>query len=220
MKGIKSDPNLPLITLKNQKKHWYGYPTFPIIKIRDSRTTMIEFPDRLTVNQGIWIDVVPLDPIPPFQTERQTLNFEIAKLLLLATVHPDTIKQLMQNGKKFILSHSDLNNFLSLSFHDKGMNLDNFLFENFAVSSQFGELDRESYAEKQKLSMKTKWFDDVEYLPFENIKVAAPIGWEDFLTTQYGDWRTPKIFYTHEVTTWSADIPYDEYYKKIVQSNR
>ena len=43
---------------------WWPHVTFA--KLRNSRTTMIEFPKRENINQGIWIDIFPLDAIPPF----------------------------------------------------------------------------------------------------------------------------------------------------------
>ena len=57
------DSDFPLI---KQSSFLEGhFPRFPIFKIRDCRTTMIEFPDRKNTNQGIWIDVFPFDPTPP-----------------------------------------------------------------------------------------------------------------------------------------------------------
>lgn len=35
-----------------------------------------------------------------------------------------------------------------------------------------------------------KWYDGTVELPFENIFITAPLGYEDILTTQYGDWHT------------------------------
>lgn len=37
----------------------------------------------------------------------------------------------------------------------------------------------------------TEWFSDVVYLNLCGEKFPAPIGWEQRLTAEYGDWRTP-----------------------------
>ena len=36
------------------------------------------------------------------------------------------------------------------------------------------------------------WFDDVVYLPFENIEIPAPIKYEEVLKTLFGDYSIPK----------------------------
>ena len=213
--GIKSDPTLPLITVNNQKNHWVGHPTFPIIKLRDSRTSMIEFPDRLTVNQGIWIDIFPLDPVPPFSEERQAINFEIAKLLLLATAHPEYIRELLKQNPNLPIPKDKLQQVLNSPFQTRGMTFDKFVSDNFFDSACIADIDSYCYSTKKNLAFETECYADKIYMPFEKIQIPVPTQYDKLLTTQYGDWRKFKIFATHTVDDYSADIPYTEYYKRF-----
>lgn len=49
--------------------------------------------------------------------------------------------------------------------------------------------------------MKKEWYEDVIYLPFENIQIAAPKNYDGVLTATYGDYMTP------ERNTASHDYP-------------
>ena len=61
----------------------------------------------------------------------------------------------------------------------------------------------------------TEWFADSVELPFENITVTAPVGYEQVLTKQFGDWRTPvQNTAYHEMFAFDADTPYREAIKK------
>ena len=213
--GIKSDPTLPLITQSNQQRQWVGYPATSIMKMRDSRTTMIEFPDRVNVNQGIWIDIAPFDPIPPFSTKEQSAVFEIAKLIFMTTVHPNLIRNMLIQGQEFLIQRDVLENLLKLPFKEKGMFYDKFVLENFSKSPYVGFIDEHCYPQKSYISFETKYFDNSTSMPFERIMMNVSVDWDDMLTAQFGDWRQFKIFATHTVDDYSTDIPYTEYYKRF-----
>ena len=74
------------ITVEQEKAcgshRWFTQ--WPSIRLRDSRTTMLEFPDKNFINQGIWIDIFPLDPVPPFAEKKHELLFDAERFLLLA----------------------------------------------------------------------------------------------------------------------------------------
>ena len=54
--------NVQFITNKQEKIFENRWLTqWPSIRLRDNRTTMIEMPDRNLINQGVWIDIFPLD---------------------------------------------------------------------------------------------------------------------------------------------------------------
>ncbi len=40
--------------------------------------------------------------------------------------------------------------------------------------------------------MKKEWFDSVLLVPFENIQMAVPVGYDDVLKVQFGDYMTPQ----------------------------
>ena len=181
----------------------------PHIKIRDSRTTMLEVPDRHFINQGIWIDIFPLDPVPPFTDEKQALIFEIAKTLLMATTSPHRLRYAMQYNQKFVLSYDELNKFLSLPYKERGKSFENFMIKNFFMSEYMRNFHNIYYFPKYK-AVKAKDFADVTYLPFEKIEIPVPGNYESILTDLYGDWRTPIQTHTH-AKIYSADIPWEDY---------
>ena len=45
---------------------------------------------------------------------------------------------------------------------------------------------------REEFRLKKEWFDEVKYLPFENIEVPVPVKYEEVLTVGYGDYRTPR----------------------------
>ena len=47
------------------------------------------------------------------------------------------------------------------------------------------------YLNDRSFYMKKEWFSDTIEMPFENIKVCVPCGYEEILKTMYGDWQTP-----------------------------
>lgn len=54
-------------------------------------------------------------------------------------------------------------------------------------------------------------FEDTVELPFENTTVACPKGYEEFLTGQYRDWRTPiKNLSYHEMEVFDPYTPFAE----------
>ena len=44
------------------------------------------------------------------------------------------------------------------------------------------------------IKYRKEWFNEVEYLPFENVYMPVPKNYEQVLTTVYGDWKTPIKF--------------------------
>ncbi|MBP3487065.1 MAG: LicD family protein [Roseburia sp.] len=49
----------------------------------------------------------------------------------------------------------------------------------------------EFWIDKERFHFKKEWFDEVVYLPFENMEIPAPKEYDSVLTTLYGDYMTP-----------------------------
>ena len=197
---------------KNSGERWLTQ--WPSIRLRDNRTTMIEIPDRNYVNQGIWIDIFPLDSLPPFYDQKTALNFEIAKVLLLATAAPTRIRKAMARGENLLLDYGILKEFLAKPYSERGKEFDNFMNRKFVMTERVGDIRDYCITGNQKF-YQSKDFRDVIYLPFEKIEVPAPVGYDSVLTDFYGDWRTP-VFYPPHMIFHSADIPYKEYFQKTI----
>ena len=64
---------------------------------------------------------------------------------------------------------------------------------------------------------KSDW-DGMIMLDFEDLKLAAPQGYEAILTTQYGDYmKLPDDKSTHDYFEFDPDVPYDYYFKESTQ---
>lgn len=209
-----SEAHLPLITREQERPA--GWPfCYPQLKLRDSRTAMIAYPNRPDVNQGIFIDIFPLDAVPTFTDKRQQLNFTLARTLLLAIGYPDDIRKLLAKDMKFVIKPEQLKNFLKLSHKRKVAAWENFLLKNFSAPEHVDQLRNWSLI-ANRYSYDFADFADVVYLPFEKIQIPAPVGWEKILTLRYGDWHKMIFTHTHSLTN-SADISYDEYFGKAAK---
>ena len=173
----------------------------------------IEFPGDRSFNQGIWIDIFPLDSLPPFADKQHQLDFDIARVMFLATVHPDIIENAFQKNKHNIFVDSDtLREFMSLPYKQRGIKLEELLAEKFFMSEHVGDLRDWCIINKER-SYKSNDFRDVVYLPFEKIEIPAPVGYESVLTDFYGDWHK-LIFSPGHLCFYSAEISWDEYLQK------
>ncbi len=211
---VDAEGAFQFVTAEQEKVRGMKWLTqWPSIRLRDNRTTMIDYPDRHFINQGIWLDVFPLDPLPPFATKEQTNFFETAGILLLATASPALIRNAIQNNQKFIISHEELKKFLSRPFRERGGIYDSFMNKNFFMSEHIGEI-RDHCLTKGHKSYHSKDFTNVTYLPFERIELPAPADYDSVLTSCYGsNWRTPIYTHSH-ANIYSTDIPWTEYFKR------
>ena len=63
---------------------------------------------------------------------------------------------------------------------------------------------------------KREWVEEVEWVPFEMLKVPVPVGYEECLKSGFGeDWRTPRqVPNLHGNILFDVDKPYTEYLKQ------
>ena len=211
-----ADESLPLISAAQIKKYPVHAPFFPLIKIRDDRTIYLEFPARRNTKQGIWLDVFPLDPLPPFDDENRRLLFEAARILFTATTHPEIIRASMEKNQPLGFDYDYLREYMALPYKNRGLYLEDFLAKNFFTSEHVGDLRDWCIVRGQKF-YNAKDFEDVTYLPFEKIEVPAPKNYDEVLSTFYGDWHKLVITPPH-VKFYSTDISCDDYYKQTADT--
>ena len=202
--------NFPVV--HNTTGGWPFYSNY--LKIRDSRTTMIEFSDRKNVNQGIWIDIFVLDSVPPFNDQQKNQIFSVGGILYHATFHPKLIVDAINKKQPLPIDLNSLKRFLNLTFRKRGLQLENFLTEHFFNFQYVGRIEHNFLVQKP-VRYKAENFNKVEYLPFEKIELPVPANYDEILQANYGDWHKMIITHTH-VQTYSADIPYYEYFKNSV----
>jgi len=212
-----TDNSLPLLTDHDRLNSKMFFPFASYLKIRDSRTLQLSFQGRTNVNQGICLDVFPIDPLPYNVTNEQRDKLEIAKILFLATAFPEVIKNSMKQKQPLGITYDSLNTFLKLPYKQRGINFDKYMADIYFQSEHMGDIWRFARAAISKIELNYynfKIFRDVVRLPFEKTEVFAPIDYEDALSTFYGEnWRTPILTHIHS-QTYSTDISYKEYFAK------
>ena len=211
-----TDYSLPFISREHFKKYPLHAPFFPLIKIRDERTFFIEFPGEKNLNQSVWLDIFPMDSLPPFAEKWQEINFEIARTFYIAATHPEIIADAMHKGQRFVVDYAPLETFIKLPYQQRGIKLEEFLAKIFFMSERVGDI-RDWCLVQTRRAYHSKDYRDVTYLPFEKIEVPAPIGYESNLTDFYGDWRKPVMYPPH-VADYSTDISWEEYVKQSVMT--
>ena len=212
--GKISDENLPFINQEIERKYAGWWPFFPLMKLRDNSTIVITQPDRKYANVGVGLDIFPFEPVPTFDDDEQAVKFEIERELILGTSYPNIIRQAIEQHQELLITEEQFKEFLKLPYKQRGMAFDDFASKNFSHSSRVGGVNYFLFGNAPQYSFDINCFKETVYLPFEEIEIPAPIGWEKCLTTQYGNWREMKITHTHS-ESWSTDIPHAEYYKKL-----
>ena len=62
---------------------------------------------------------------------------------------------------------------------------------------------------------KASWFEETVELPFENTTITCPKYYDEVLTVQYGDWRTPVYNGAyHEMFVVDTEVPFSIKLKK------
>lgn len=90
----------------------------------------------------------------------------------------------------------------------------------------------DSYMWRQNRPYKKDWYEKVEWMPFENLKVPVPCGYSEILTVMYGDYRKPVrgLYAAHnypfykemqremEAELIKANVPYslDDFCDKVI----
>ena len=191
---------------------------WPFSKIRDSRTTGIEFRDLKDVNQGIFIDVFPLDSVPG-NTEVQADPMFATQMLLWNVVTDPTrvlleVKQDLLEGKRTM---DEIRTLLEISKKDIKERFR--IFEN-AILARFGETEEVNYimgAFGGSNTMKKEWFEDTVYLPFEYLEVPVPAEYDKVLIRRYGDYQKPvRGGSTHQNIILDPDMSYREYFDRYL----
>ena len=184
------------------------------VKIRDERgTAASEIEYRRGINCGMFIDIFCLDEIPDGQWARRRyarrLN-EIAKMqrfcfgMNLGGGVVASVKHALQRLVYGLFYNSPNAAQLFCIYHEGA--------GRYAGKGckQIAHLD---FGFKQKFVWNKSDWDAMVMLDFEDLKLAAPQGYEAILTTQYGDYmQIPDDKSTHDYFEFDPDVPYKEFF--------
>lgn len=208
------------ITLSGEFKHPYFMQTpytdpeyfYSFAKIRNSNTTAL---NRMfcyqEFNHGIWISIFPLDCFPLDKGE--DLYLKIRQL----TSENSTYMRM----KNPFLSETDKKRVENYSGRDPL----NTFEEIQKLACQYNNTETDYWGTIiltiVKYSRKTllrKSFDRVLYHSFENIQLPIPVGYDNVLKTEYGNYMElppADAREGHDTTIFDADKPYTEYVNQL-----
>lgn len=208
------EPPFFLQTPENDVECFYGGYS----KLRDSNTTGLEERNRgHNCNQGIWIDIFPLDYVMKDEEKKREQREQITfyQRLLLKKTYPD--KRILWG-----LSEQEEEDFLRMSKYFKRETLCRNLYDTI-VHYEGEKSDEVAVLARYRDDMPYEEYDvaDFEYLikcNFEQVQVYIPIGYEHCLTKEYGvnyavypseEQRKP-----HHTAIFDASISYIDYIRE------
>lgn len=179
------------------REYFIGYA-----RIRDSRTTgwILQNPSP-RYNNGIFIDLYPLDVIPQNDLIRN-MQFLVIKHILGELTTEKSYKKDSVKYKKFIFLHKFFCTIFNKIKYPKKIGL---LYSPYEIENGYW-----FYAKDVNETME---------MPFENVSFAVPIGYDNILRNVYGNYM--KFPVKGKRGTWherqivfDPDLPYLEFYKK------
>lgn len=187
---------------------------WPFSKVRDSRTTAVEFLDMPNLHQGMFIDIFPLDDIPKDENDRFFMTMELQKLLWCMITDPDPILSGIENGRQTVLDPQFLMEYMKKDIAEQFKIYEEFNLAQFGNTEQIGVLN--SVLRGASHGLEREWFQDVVYLPFETMQIPVPVGYDQILTGIYGNYHEMIMGGTaHEGIILDPDIPYKKFFENI-----
>lgn len=198
-----------LQTALTDRKYFFGYA-----RLRNSLTTgyILEYPSA-NYNQGIYIDIYVLDE---YIENKKKLKFQLKQMDFIVSLinlyHKDrertVLKQMIAKTLQYtfykVVSYERL-----IKWYNRKLSKYNYI--NKRLSLMTHPLDV-----IQKYWCHASDFDEIIYLPYENIKVPVPKNYDSILTHMYGDYmKFPPVekrgAWHDESFYLDPDIAYVEY---------
>lgn len=160
-----------------------GY-TRPFAKLCDTRTVLFEDFDISFVEEGVYIDIFPMLPLPDNPRSRQALRKRWrANFVMLGLSKGRLVKV---KNPLVTLTKRVLRIFARATGYK-------FFLRNICrdVTSPIFEFEEVEYCigvDESDTQFRTEWFQDLNRLQFEDTLVPAPAGWDAVLRTCYGDY--------------------------------
>lgn len=214
----------------NEFKHPYFFQTEQTdkgslrghVQLRNSETTGIlnsEFKTGRIFNQGIFLDIFPLDNVPNDPTERQEylrcaqlLRKNYQKKANLSIYYRFRWRKNIPVMCCHWLVHLLYKLWPSCSFFDYEKAYQKF--ECFVRS--YNNVETEELVEtpfyKNEWIIKRSWFREVVYLPFEFMSMPVPVDYAKYLETLYGDYQKFVMGTSvHGGVLFDTEVSYKEY---------
>lgn len=163
-------------------------------KIRYNDTTMIlpfETDCLEKYHLGIFIDIFVMDDVPNSDTKlnqiiqlrKTVLNYHFIRNIKYFWLFPDKLLIFLRNGvklgSKIFWSQTKLFSYLE----DQARNISN---------EGSGKITTFMYEYHPKWIRDEKWFNKSIMMPFEELMIPVPVGYDDMLKREYGDYMVYK----------------------------
>ena len=169
------------------------------LRLRRNDTTLLlpyfRWDERL--NNGIWIDIFPLDVAPDNVSEQKSKYIKLGRNI---RIYQNASWGSYISRKRFLskLKHFIVRSYFSFfnleKYRDK---IENCIRDN--ASNYSGKMIWPFIASVQVRGIEkipcydVSWFSDTVMLPFEDRQFPCPICYEKILEIQYGEWRKPVM---------------------------
>jgi lipopolysaccharide cholinephosphotransferase len=215
----KSSDKLEIITPYNNKGFHLSFA-----RVVDRSTTLLEEKDfKMAI--GVFIDIFPLDGAPDNEEEqiKQINRIEHLCGLMYTFGYRFTYQRLRQmiTTKQYLLLICSLLHIIPLCrrvvlrmIHGICLKYD-YNTSPYIVSYVAGSQQSRSYYKKS-------WFDNYVIFPFESLKIKLPVGYDEYLKQEYGDYMTyPPVEerqYKHHIAYLNLHerISFDNVLKQLV----
>ncbi len=191
-----------------------SYMIFPFSKLRNSNTTYIEKRSKYSkMNQGVWIDIFPLDYYEQDNFKRKAQAFSISLINMRIGE-----EQFFEDKRERSLIKKALRNvFLKLlrirfpNLQDAVKRIDRI----YASSPKSNILVNKCGAYPGKEEIPEEWFGVGCKVIFENMELNAPIKYDQYLSHIYGDYMSlppeEKQITVHNIEIIDFKKSYKEY---------
>ena len=162
---------------------------FPMTLIRHNNTTCIyEHSKDKDICQGLKIDVEFLDGVPDSRLLRMKQKFFARIFALFATQRvPNAVTRSGRSAIRLIAK------VLLSVFRTKAVRDKIWIYSEKQIKKY--SFSKAKYIRHLGLELfKKEWFDDVLYVDFEGYKMPIPIGYDEVLKSEFGDYmQLPKL---------------------------
>lgn len=188
------------------------YHRLPFAKIRNRNTTAIEQPPMPSkINQGIWIDIFPLDDaLDDKKFTPQMLEME-KELYVTIFGAPEIQEYMLSDECNTAIPKEDLKGIMELPHADRFAMYENMMISFIGTSSKYSIKYTEILGGKHQVIDKS-WYEDIMEMSFEGFMLPVPVHYDDILTHVFGNYMEPRRIYEH-AAIFNPDVPYMEYFK-------
>ena len=175
------DESFKVLSYRYCKNYYYTFS-----KMIDKRT-YIDEPQRGEKNMGIFIDIFPVDYVGDIKNEA-----------------PKNVEKGMKNSEIWLRLGSNINTnrgftpkyIAKLAFRLATLPIRKSLL--YRYDTEFSKIPKSEYCANYQLNFygmkecfKSSLWDDIIYIPFEDIEVAAYRDYDSYLSCVFGDYMTP-----------------------------